>query len=151
MSPDNTTPDAAANEAAPAGAAAPALPSAAAGRPAASGEAARNALVRRAEQHLQSAGLRILDRNWRCADGQIDIVAADQRVLVVCDVRTRSGSGRRTPPEAMSRAKRRRLRRLAIRWLVAHGLLFDEVRVDVVSLLRDPSGAFTVEHVAGVC
>jgi putative endonuclease len=151
MSPDNTTPDAAANEAVPAGAAAPALPSAAAGRPAASGEAARNALVRQAEQYLQSAGLRILDRDWRCADGQIDIVAADQRVLVVCDVRTRSGSGRRTPPAAMSRAKRSRLRRLAIRWLVTHGLLFDEVRVDVVSLLRDPSGAFTVEHVAGVC
>ena len=50
----------------------------------------------------------------------------------------------------MSRAKRTRLRRLAIRWLVTHGLLFDEVRVDVVCLLRDPSGALTIEHAQGV-
>jgi putative endonuclease len=145
MSSNNTTPDAAASKVAPD------LPSAAAGRPAASGEAARNALVRQAEQHLQSAGLRILDRNWRCPDddGEIDIVAVDQRVLVVCEVRARSGSGHRTPPGAMSRAKRIRLRRLAIRWLVAHGLLLDEVRVDVVCLIRDPSGALTIEHVQG--
>lgn len=151
MSSDNTRPDAAASEVAPVGAAAPTLPGAVAGRPltASSGEVARNALVRQAEQHLQSAGIRILDRNWRCPDGEIDIVAVDERALVVCEVRARSGSGHQTPPGAMSQAKRTRLRRLAIRWLVAHGLLLDEVRVDVVCLIRDPSGAVTIEHVQG--
>jgi putative endonuclease len=111
--------------------------------------ATRSALLRQAEQYLESAGLRVLDRNWRCADGDIDIVAADQRVLVACAVRTRSGTGHQMPAAAISQAKRSRLRRLAIRWLVAHGLLFDEVRVDVVRVLRDQSGTVTIEHIRG--
>ena len=116
--------------------------------PAESQAAATSALRRRAEQHLESAGLRILDRDWRCADGQIDIVAAEHRTLVVCEVQNRSAGGSSSP--AMSRARRSRLRRLAVRWLVAHGLLFDEVRVDVVCLLRGRSGALGVEHHRGV-
>jgi len=103
-----------------------------------------------AADYLVRAGLRILDRNWRCAEGEIDIVAAERRVLVICEVKTRSGTRYGTPLEAISRAKRARLRRLAIRWLVAHGVLFDEVRIDVIGLLRDPSGGFQVEHVRGV-
>jgi putative endonuclease len=149
MSSDNPTPVAAASEAALAGSAARALPGAATGRRAASDAAVtRSALLRQAEQYLESAGFRVLDRNWRCADGEIDIVAADQRVLVACAVRTRSGAGQQMPA-AISQAKRGRLRRLAVRWLVAHGLLFDEVRVDVVRLLRDQSGTVIIEHIRG--
>jgi putative endonuclease len=115
---------------------------------------AKDALGRRGEQlaaqYLERAGFRILDRNWRCAEGEIDIVAAERRVLVVCEVKTRSGVGYGGPLDAITRAKRSRLRRLAIRWLVAHGVLFDEVRIDVIGLLRDRSGQFTVEHVRGV-
>ncbi len=103
-----------------------------------------------AAEYLQRAGLRILDRNWRCAEGEIDIVAADRRVLVVCEVKTRSGTRYGTPLEAITRQKRSRLRRLAVRWVVAHGLLFDEVRVDVVGVLRSASGEFSLEHVRGV-
>jgi putative endonuclease len=114
----------------------------------------KDALGRRGEQlaaqYLERAGFRILDRNWRCAEGEIDIVAAERRVLVVCEVKTRSGVGYGSPLDAITRAKRIRLRRLAIRWLVAHGVLFDEVRIDVIGLLRDRSGQFTVEHVRGV-
>jgi putative endonuclease len=116
--------------------------------PADSQAAATSALRGRAEQHLESAGLRILDRDWRCADGQIDIVAAEHRTLVVCEVQTHSASGPSAP--AMSRARRARLRRLAVRWLVAHGLLFDEVRVDVVCLLRGRSGVSAIKHHRGV-
>ncbi len=103
-----------------------------------------------AAEYLQRAGLRILDRNWRCAEGEIDIVAADRRVLVVCEVKTRSGTRYGTPLEAITRQKRNRLRRLAVRWVVAHGLLFDEVRVDVVGVLKSASGEFSLEHVRGV-
>jgi putative endonuclease len=103
-----------------------------------------------AAEYLQRAGLRILDRNWRCAEGEIDIVAADRRVLVVCEVKTRSDTRYGTPLEAITRQKRNRLRRLAVRWLVAHGLLFDEVRVDVVGVLKSASGEFSLEHVRGV-
>ncbi len=115
---------------------------------------AKDALGRRGEdvaaEYLRQAGFRILDRNWRSADGEIDIVAAERQILVVCEVKTRSGTGYGSPLEAISWAKRKRLRRLAVTWLVAHGVLFDEVRVDVLGLVRDEAGGFTIEHVRGV-
>lgn len=103
-----------------------------------------------AAEYLETKGLRILDRNWRCADGEIDIVAVDRRTFVVCEVKTRSGARYGTPLEAVSRLKRNRLRRLAVRWLTAHGVHFDQVRVDVVGVAPEPPGGFTVEHVQGV-
>jgi putative endonuclease len=103
-----------------------------------------------AAEYLEQHGLRILARNWRCSEGEIDIVAAERRALVVCEVKTRSDVTYGTPLEAITWAKRQRLRRLAIRWLVANGVLFDEVRVDVVGLVRDRAGGFTIEHVRGV-
>jgi putative endonuclease len=115
---------------------------------------AKDTLGRQGEQlaaeHLERSGLRILDRNWRCADGEIDIVAADRGVLVVCEVKTRSSTRYGTPLEAVSARKHGRLRRLAVRWVVAHGVLFDEIRIDVVGVLRVAPGEFTVEHVRGV-
>jgi len=103
-----------------------------------------------ATEHLRQAGFRILDRNYRCSDGEIDIVAAERRVLVACEIKTRSGVGYGTPLEAVTRRKVRRLRRLAVRWVTAHGVIFDELRVDVVGILRSPDGGFTIEHVRGV-
>jgi putative endonuclease len=103
-----------------------------------------------AAEYLQQAGIRILDRNWRCADGELDIVAAERRVLVACEVKTRSGVAFGSPLEAISRRKQARLRRLAVSWIQAHGVLFDEVRIDVIGLVRDRAGHFTIEHVRGV-
>ena len=115
---------------------------------------AKDSLGRRGEQaaveYLERAGLRILDRNWRCAEGEIDIVAAERQVLVICEVKTRSSTQYGSPLEAITRGKRTRLRRLAVRWLVAHGVLFDEVRIDVIGLVRDESGRYRIEHVRGV-
>jgi|SRR5579862_4825511 putative endonuclease len=103
-----------------------------------------------AAEYLQQAGMRILDRNWRCAEGELDIVATERRVLVACEVKTRSGLGFGSPLEAISRRKRARLRGLAISWIRAHGVLFDEVRIDVIGLVRDRAGHFTIDHVRGV-
>lgn len=115
---------------------------------------AKDALGRAGEdvavRHLESCGLRILDRNWRCRDGELDIVARTGRVLVVCEVKTRSNERYGRPFEAVDRRKVARLRRLAVRWLAAHGLIFDEVRIDVVGLTVDGHGGFTVEHAQGV-
>ena len=115
---------------------------------------AKDELGREGEQvaveYLERAGLRVLDRNWRCTDGEIDIVAAERQVMVVCEVKTRSGTSFGTPIEQITRAKRARLRRLASRWLVAHGVLFDEVRIDVIGLIRDKAGRYEIEHVRGV-
>ena len=115
---------------------------------------AKDALGRDGEQaaaeYLERRSLRILARNWRCSEGEIDIVAAERRVLVVCEVKTRSGTRYGTPLEAIGRAKQRRLRRLAVRWLAANGVLFDEVRIDAVGLTRHPAGGFSIEHVRGI-
>ena len=114
----------------------------------------KDVLGRKGEQlaveFLQQAGFRILDRNYRCAEGEIDIIAADRRVLVACEVKTRSDVRYGTPIEAVTSRKLRRLRRLAVHWVLAHGVIFDELRVDIVGVLRTPSGEFTIEHVRGV-
>jgi putative endonuclease len=115
---------------------------------------AKDVLGQRGEQaaaeYLAAAGFRILARNWRCAEGEIDIVAVERHTLVVCEVKTRSTSQRGTPLESVSRAKRNRLRRLAIRWLTAHGVRFDQVRIDIVGVQPGPGGDLAVEHVRGV-
>lgn len=103
-----------------------------------------------AARFLTEAGLTVLGRNWRCRDGEIDIVALDGRTLVICEVKTRSGVRFGTPVEAVTRPKARRLRRLAVAWVRAHGLVFDQIRIDVVGVLRAASGEFSVEHVRGV-
>ncbi len=92
---------------------------------------AKDVLGKEGEQaavsYLEGCGFRILDRNWRCADGEIDIVAVDRHTFVVCEVKTRSGTRYGTPLDAVGQAKRRRLRRLAAQWLAAHGIRFDQI------------------------
>ena len=99
-----------------------------------------------AARHLDGAGLRIVDRNWRCAEGEIDIVAADGDTLVFCEVKTRSGTGFGDPAEAITAAKSARLRRLGLRWLAAHGLGWRELRFDVVTVLRRNGADPVVRH-----
>lgn len=100
--------------------------------------------------HLQAAGLAVLERNWRCEAGEIDIVARDGDVLVVCEVKTRSGTGYGSPLEGVTAAKAARLRRLAARWVVEHGVHPAEIRIDLVGVLQPGRGAAAVEHVRGV-
>jgi putative endonuclease len=113
-----------------------------------------------AAAHLVAAGLTIVDRNWRCRDGEVDIIALDGDVLVMCEVKTRRGVGFGTPLDAVTPAKAARLRRLALRWLADQrtGAVpaaaeefarYTEVRFDVVSVLRPLSGATSVEHLRG--
>jgi putative endonuclease len=103
-----------------------------------------------AAKFLTDAGLSVLARNWRCPLGEIDIVALDGRTLVVCEVKTRSGVRFGTPLEAITWQKARRLRGLAIAWVRAQGLVFDQIRIDVIGVLRATSGEFSIEHVRGV-
>jgi putative endonuclease len=115
---------------------------------------ARQTLGRQGEQlaaeHLQRSGLQILDRNWSCPEGEIDIVAAERRALVVCEVKTRSDTRFGTPLEAIGPRKYARLRRLGVRWVVANCVIFDEIRIDLIGVLRIAPGEFTIEHVRGV-
>jgi putative endonuclease len=105
---------------------------------------------RAGRRRLPADGFRILDRHWKCAEGELGIVAVEQHFLVLCEVKTRSGTRHGTPLEKISQAKRNRLRRLAIRWLNAHGIRFDQVCIDVIGLLYEGSGGFTIEHIREV-
>jgi putative endonuclease len=102
-----------------------------------------------AARHLADAGLEILERNWRCAEGEIDIVARERGALVICEVKTRSSDVCGLPVEAVTRKKADRLRRLALLWLREHPAGGADVRFDVVSVMRRSAGAAVVEHVRG--
>jgi putative endonuclease len=101
-------------------------------------------------RHLVDRGLVVLDRNWRCPAGEIDIVALDGDVVVVCEVKTRSHARFGTPVEAITIAKADRLHRLGRAWLSEHAAPSSVVRVDVVAVLRAGRGPATVEHIVGV-
>lgn len=99
-----------------------------------------------AARHLQAAGLTVVERNWRCRDGEIDIVARQGEILVFCEVKTRSGPAFGMPAEAVTPVKAARIRRLAGRYLAERRPGYGELRFDVVSVLRQPRGAAVVEH-----
>ena len=103
-----------------------------------------------AARHLVDDGLVVLDRNWRCEVGEIDLVLRDGDVLVVCEVKTRSSLDCGTPHEAVGDAKLARLRRLAVRWMVDRGVRVPDVRIDLVAVLQPRRGAAQVEHVRGI-
>jgi putative endonuclease len=101
---------------------------------------------RLAAAHLTDAGLRLLDRNWRCREGELDIVARDDGALVFCEVKTRRGTGYGHPAESVTPAKQRRIRLLAQRWLAAHDEHAPEIRFDVVGVLVRRDRAPEVTH-----
>ena len=103
-----------------------------------------------AARHLAAQGMVVLDRNWRCDAGEIDLVLRDGPVLVVCEVKTRRGDAYGSPHEAVDAAKAARLQVLAARWMEARGVRPPEVRVDLVAVLAPAAGAARVDHVRGV-
>ena len=84
----------------------------------------------------QARGYQVLARNWRCREGELDLVVSDGAQLVFCEVKTRSSTAFGAPVEAVTEAKRLRLRRLAARWMQDHGPAPGrQVRFDVASVL----------------
>ncbi len=103
-----------------------------------------------AAQRLVDEGMVLVDRNWRCELGEIDIVLRDGDVLVFCEVKTRTSTRFGHPLEAVGATKGARLRRLAARWLVDHDAHPREVRIDVVGVLLDVRGVADISHLRGV-
>lgn len=125
------------------------------GRPgAATAHASRLALGRYGEtvaaRYLQERGMVLLDRNWRCDAGELDLVLREGAVLVVCEVKTRSSPDYGEPLAAVTEDKLHRLRRLAARWLAEHDLVPRDVRIDLVGVIRPRRGVSVVEHIPGV-
>jgi putative endonuclease len=116
--------------------------------------AAKDALGKRGEeiaaQHLQAAGLVIVDRNWRCSQGEIDLVARDGGELVFVEVKARSSTAFGHPLEAITVTKLARLRRLAAAWCDAHPGNHDHIRIDAVAVIVPTAGPVEVEHLPRV-
>ncbi|MFL4472487.1 YraN family protein [Paeniglutamicibacter sp. MACA_103] len=103
-----------------------------------------------AASYLAGAGYRVLERNWRCRLGELDIVAETHGQVVGVEVKTRSSSGFGHPAEAVNPAKLRRLSHLVRRWCVTHRRNPHTVRVDVVAILMAPGCEPSIEHLIGV-
>jgi putative endonuclease len=104
-----------------------------------------------AARHLVAQGMVLLDRNWRCPAGEIDLVLRDGDDLVVCEVKTRSGLAFGTPHEAVDATKLARLQELAVRWLAQHEIDRPPgIRIDLIAVLRPRRGPSVVDHVRGV-
>ena len=113
--------------------------------------AAKDELGRRGEDvaaaWLESQGLAVLARNWRCSEGELDIVATDREVVVICEVKTRSGDRFGSPFEAVTQGKRRKLRRLAMLWVTDNRVQgFPRLRFDVIGVFWRPGEQPMVEH-----
>lgn len=103
-----------------------------------------------AHAYLKQSGWLILDRNWRCRHGEIDLVGLDGSELVICEVRTRQGERAGTPLESVTQRKIRRLRLLAWQWIQARGARPRSVRIDVIGIQVDQQGRHSITHVRGV-
>ncbi len=99
-----------------------------------------------AAAHLIEAGLTVLDRNWRCSIGELDIVAREGNVLVFCEVKTRRSLAFGDPAEAVTWRKARKLRQLAGQWLTEHDEHARELRFDVLAVLATHGSLPSVRH-----
>ncbi len=102
-----------------------------------------------AARYLSGEGFTVLERNWRCELGEIDIVARDGNTLVVCEVKTRRGLNYGSPLESITYKKLTTLRKLAGRWLQSHQVRPAAVRIDIIAVLFDQNTPPTVDHVRG--
>ncbi|OLT12482.1 YraN family protein [Pseudonocardia sp. CNS-139] len=112
--------------------------------------ATKDVLGRRGEdlaaRYLEQRGFLVLSRNWRCRHGELDLVATENARLVVCEVKTRSGTGFGEPAEAVDRRKATRIRRATQSWLAAHQVRWCEIRFDVLAVVAEPGRPVAVRH-----
>jgi putative endonuclease len=112
-------------------------------------------LGRRGEQlavdHLEARGMAVLERNWRCRLGEIDIVARDGGDLVFIEVKTRSNGDYGHPFEAITPIKLARMRRLAIAWCESSEASAARIRIDAVAVLVPAESPALIEHLEGIC
>ena len=99
-----------------------------------------------AEQFLKQKGFKIVERNYRCAAGELDLIVLDKRVVVFVEVKTRTGLGFGTPLEAVAYHKQQKMIQAAQFFLSEKGLHQRDARFDVVGVSW-PGRAPVVEHI----
>lgn len=104
-----------------------------------------------AVRHLMVRGYRIIERNWRCRLGEIDIIAMDGEELVIVEVRTKSRISFGTGAESVNLRKQRKLRQLALTFIHQHDQILNlsevNVRFDVISVMREEGGRLRIDHI----
>lgn len=108
-----------------------------------------------AAQYLSDLGWHLVARNWRCPQGELDLVFTEPifgraPVGVVVEVKARSGTGFGDPLEAITDIKQQRLRTLAALWRRDSGLILSGLRVDAVGVLKEPGQAPVLRHLRGL-
>ena len=104
-----------------------------------------------AARHLtEERGMTLLERNWRCRAGEVDLLLRDGDTLVVCEVKTRRGTHYGEPLEAVTPEKYQRLHTIASFWMEWTGVQFPDVRIDLVGIDLSKPTAERITHVAGV-
>ncbi len=105
-----------------------------------------------AVEYLTSCGLRVVDRNWRCRYGELDVIAVDASagLVVFVEVKTRTTDRFGGVAQAVTPQKVRRLRRLAGLWLATQDDGWAQVRIDVVGVRIGRTPDPEITHVRGV-
>lgn len=99
-----------------------------------------------AEQYLKKKGYKLVERNYRCMTGEVDLIVLDRRVIVFVEVKTRSDYSFGTPFEAVEFRKQQKMIQAAQFFLHSKGLHEREARFDVVGISW-PAGKPVVEHI----
>lgn len=116
--------------------------------------AAKDVLGRHGEDlaagYLRQHGYRLVQRNWRCAQGEIDVIAVRGDETVFVEVKTRTSSAYGHPFEAITPRKLARLRRLAAAWCAESPGAVGRIRIDAIAVLAPAGETPTIEHLEGV-
>jgi putative endonuclease len=102
-----------------------------------------------AADYLTAQGMELIDRNWRCSAGEIDLILRDGPHLVFAEVKTRSSTRYGHPLEAITNTKLARMRRLAHSWCIDHEMRAP-IRLDAIAVIVSRSGPTTIEHLRDV-
>jgi len=99
-------------------------------------------------------GIDVVERNWRCRLGELDIVGRDEDIVVFVEVRTRSSARYGSPEESITMQKSHRLRKLAMCYMASHGLQDTPYRIDVIAVVvaqkQPPWAIERIEHLVNV-
>ena len=99
-----------------------------------------------AASHLERLGISVLERNYRCRAGEIDLVAQDGEELVFVEVRTRTSTAFGLPEDSITPRKQRKLAECALSYLAAHTAHGRPWRIDVIAVQLDRGRVVRLDH-----
>lgn len=100
---------------------------------------------------LVKRGMKVLERNWRIREGELDLIVEDRDgTIVFVEVKARSSISHGDPLESITHQKAFRIQRLALAWLASHQRLGSRYRIDVAGILVTRSGEFLLDYREGV-